>query len=192
MTLTVRLSTHHGHLYAEERSGVSPGNMSEEAERAGRLRVRHSSGSLREALLNFPQKAKTLATRWNRGVYRDARRPSGPRIVDARGPVARTIATVQTFLTAAEIDQLVGDYLAGGSPDELAERYGIHRATVFAHLRRRDVPRRRAGLDEVEAAEAVRLYRRGTSIRVIARGVGVDRKAVRRALEVAGIATRPC
>lgn len=147
------------------------------------------SGSLREALLNFPQRAKTLATRWNRGVYRDLHRSPGARIADARGPVARTIETVQTFLTAAEIDQLVGDYLAGGSPDELAERYGIHRATVFAHLRRRDVHRRRLGLDEVESAEAVRLYRAGVSLRAIGRQVGADRKAVRKALVEANVKT---
>ncbi|MDK9294391.1 hypothetical protein FAM19031_001489 [Propionibacterium freudenreichii] len=87
------------------------------------------------------------------------------------------------------MDQLVGDYLAGGSPDELAERYGIHRATVFAHLRRRDVPRRRLGLDEVESAEAVRLYRAGVSLRAIGRQVGADRKAVRKALVEANVKT---
>ena len=58
----------------------------------------------------------------------------------------RTVETAQTFLTAAEVDALVGDYLAGMSVKALAERYGIHRATVFAHLRRRNVPSRRPGL----------------------------------------------
>lgn len=37
----------------------------------------------------------------------------------------------------------------------LAERYGIHRATVFAHLRRRDVPSRRPGLGIDEKAVAM-------------------------------------
>lgn len=123
-------------------------------------------------------------------MYRDARRSSAPRVADARGPIARTIETVQTFLTATEIDQLVGDYLAGASPDELAERYGIHRATVFAHLRRRDVPRRRPGLDEVESAEAVRLYRTGVSLRATAQRLEVDRKLVRRTLIEANVQIR--
>ena len=98
----------------------------------------------------------------------------------------RTVETAQTFLTAAEVDALVGDYLAGMSVKALAERYGIHRATVFAHLRRREVPRRRPGLSDHEQAEAVRLSRDGMSMRAIGRQMGVDRKAVRVALVDAG------
>lgn len=94
----------------------------------------------------------------------------------------RRIETTSTFLTAAEIDSLVGDYLAGVGINELAERYGVHRATVFAHLRRRNAPRRRTGLDVDEQAEAVRLYRGGVSMRTIARSMGIGRKAVRAAL----------
>lgn len=147
-------------------------------------------GSLREALVNFPGKAQTLVTRWNRGVFRDLRRAAAPRIEDSRGPVVRTAETVQIFLTAAEIDQLVGDHLSGTRVDELAKRYGVHRATVFAHLQRRNVPRRALGLDEAEAAHAVRLYRSGTSIRAVAGQIGADRKTVRSVLEVAGISIR--
>lgn len=140
--------------------------------------------------MNFPRKAQTLVTRWSRGVFRDARRAADPRIEDSRGPVARTTETAQTFLSAAEIDQLVGDYLTGMRIDELAERYGVHRATVFAHLRRRNVPRRTVGLDEAEGADAVRLYRSGMSLRAVARQIGVDRKRVRSVLETAGINVR--
>jgi hypothetical protein len=61
--------------------------------------------------------------------------------------VVREVETVQTFLTASEVDRLVADYQAGVGVLELADRYGIHRATVAAHLRRRDVPRRSTGLD---------------------------------------------
>ncbi|WP_245725862.1 hypothetical protein [Propionibacterium cyclohexanicum] len=140
--------------------------------------------------MNFPRKAQTLVTRWNRGVFRDARRAAAPRIEDSRGPVVRTIETVQTLLTACEIDRLVGDYLSGTRIDQLAGRYGVHRATVFAHLRRRNVPRRPVGLDEAEAADAVRLYRTGMSIRAVARQIGADRKCVRSALEADGSKTR--
>lgn len=94
----------------------------------------------------------------------------------------RKVEMVQTFLTATEIDKLEGDYLAGASIDELAGKYGIHRSTVFAHLRRRGTPRRLTGLDVDEQAEAVRLYRTGLSLRVVSRAMGVDRKAVRAAL----------
>ena len=114
-------------------------------------------------------------------------RPKSSAPKDDRGPVVRTVETAQTFLTASEVDALVGDYLAGMSVKALAERYGIHRATVFAHLRRRNVPSRRPGLGIDEKAEAVRLARAGVSMRAIGRRMGVDRKAVRAALVEAGL-----
>ena len=102
-----------------------------------------------------------------------------------------TVETAQTFLTATEVDALVGDYLAGMSVKSLAEAYGIHWATVVSHLRRRNVPSRRPGLGLDEKAEAVRLARAGVSMRAIARRMGVDRKAVRRALaEASAISAR--
>ena len=120
----------------------------------------------------------------------DSESPKSPKSSapkDDRGPVVRTVETAQTFLTASEVDALVGDYLAGMSVKALAERYGIHRATVFAHLRRRNVPSRRPGLGIDEKAEAVRLARAGVSMRAIGRRMGVDRKAVRAALVEAGL-----
>lgn len=99
----------------------------------------------------------------------------------------RTIETAQTSLTASEVDQPVGDYLTGMSVNSLAERYGIRRASVFSHLRRRNVPSRRPGLCLDEEAEAVRLARAGVSMRAISRRMGVDRKTVRVALVEAGL-----
>lgn len=74
----------------------------------------------------------------------------------------------QTFLTPSEIDQLVADYEAGSGVQELAEKYGIRRATVFAHLQRRGVPRRRPGLNKQEQAKAVRLSREDMTMRASA------------------------
>ncbi|WP_180316855.1 hypothetical protein [Propioniciclava flava] len=101
--------------------------------------------------------------------------------------MVRTVETAQTFLTASEVDALVGDHLAGMGVKALAERYGIHRATVFSHLRRRNVPSRRPGLGVDEKAEAVRLARAGVSMRAIGRRMGVGRKAVRVSLVEAGL-----
>lgn len=74
------------------------------------------------------------------------------------------------------------NYRSGASVNELAERYGVHRATVSAHLTRRGVSRRRPGLGVEEAAEAVKLHLGGVSMRAIARSMGVDRNSIRRAL----------
>lgn len=101
---------------------------------------------------------------------------------DSRGTVVRRIENLQTFLTASEVDRLVHDYLDGATVNELADRYGVHRATVSTHLTRRRVGRRHPGLGVDEAAEAVRLHLGGVSMRAIAQSMGVDRKAVRRAL----------
>lgn len=67
-----------------------------------------------------------------------------PSIADVRGHVVREVEKAQTFLTSAEVDRLVADYTAGVGV--LAERYGIHRATVAAHLRRRKVGSGRSGM----------------------------------------------
>lgn len=144
-------------------------------------------GCLRSTFGNFSPKANTLIRRLNRGVYRVCNRLQNTSPTDHRGPVVRTVETVQTFLAAAEVDHLVSDYEAGAGVQELADKYGIHRATVFAHLRRREVPRRRPGLSDHEQAEAVRLSRDGMSMRAIGRQMGVDRKAVRVALVDAGV-----
>lgn len=144
-------------------------------------------GCLRSTFGNFSPKANTLIRRLNCGAYRVSNRPQNTAPRDHRGPVARTVETVQTFLTAAEVDHLVAEYEGGAGVQELAEKYGIHRATVFAHLRRREVPRRRPGLNDHEQAEAVRLSRDGMSMRAIGRQMGVDRKAVRVALVDAGV-----
>lgn len=139
-------------------------------------------GSLRSTFSNLTPRLKTLVTRWKRGVYRVSQRPETAPVADSRGPVVRRIEHLQTFLTAAEVDRLVDDYLDGTTVNELADRYGVHRATVSAHLTRRRVGRRRPGLGVEEAAEAVRLHLGGVSMRAIAQSMGVDRKAVRRAL----------
>lgn len=84
---------------------------------------------------------------------------------------------------------LVADYVAGVGVGELADRYGIHRTTVAAHLRRGGAPRSVVGLDVNEQAEAVRLYRAGLSLRAIGRQLGVDRKTVRAAIAEANVAS---
>lgn len=111
-----------------------------------------------------------------------SQRPEAAPVKDSRGAVVRRIEHLQTFLTAAEVDRLVDDYLDGTTVNELAETYGVHRATVSAHLTRRRIGRRRPGLGVDEAAEAVRLHLGGVSMRAIAQTMGVNRKAVRRAL----------
>ena len=144
-------------------------------------------GSLRSTFSNIPRRTKTLVTRCYRGLYEGPKRASTPPVRDARGSLVRRIETAQTFLAPSEVDRLIEDYNSGMSVQGLAKKYGIHRATVSAHLSRRSTPRRRPGLDVDERAEAVRLFRAGLSMRAISRRLGVGRKSVRVCLVEAGL-----
>lgn len=143
-------------------------------------------GSLRRQFSNPTPKLKSLISRWKRGVYWVSQRADNTPIQDVRGPCVRRIGKPQTFLTPAEVDRLVDDYLTGLSVGYLAQKYGVHRATVSKHLTRHNVVRRQHGLTKDEAAEAVKLHGVGISMRAIARTLGVDRKQVRVSLVAAG------
>lgn len=129
-------------------------------------------GCLRSTFANLTPHLKTLVTRWKRGVYRVSHRAETGPTEDSRGTVVRRIGHLQTFLTAAEVDRLIGDYHDGTTVSELEDMYGVHRATVSAHLTRRRVGRRPPGLGVDEAAEAVRLHLGGVSMRAIAHRCG--------------------
>lgn len=144
-------------------------------------------GSLRRQFSNPTPKLKSLISRWKQGVYRVSQRVDSTPIQDVRGPCVRRIGKPQTFLTPTEVDRLVDDYHAGLSVGYLAQKYGVHRTTVSKHLNRNNVVRRRPGLTSEDAAEAIKLHQRGTSMRAIAHALGVDRRMLRSTLTLAGI-----
>lgn len=97
----------------------------------------------------------------------------------------------QTFLDAAQVDELVVAYAAGVSVPKLAERYSVHHTTVVAHLKRRSVSLRRRGLTPAQADEAVVLYRQGSTLMEIGVRFGVSQGTVGRAVVKAGYPLRP-
>jgi hypothetical protein len=66
-------------------------------------------------------------------------------------------------LGADEIVGLVDAYTQGGTIDELATTFGIHRTTVMAHLERQGAPRR-SSIVTGNIDEATRLYEEGWSL----------------------------
>lgn len=92
------------------------------------------------------------------------------------------IEHLQTLLAAAEVDRLVDDYLDGTPVNELADRYGVHRATVSAHLTRRHVGRGVRARSRGGGRSGDAPPRRCLDESAFAQSMGVDRKAVRRAL----------
>lgn len=134
---------------------------------------------------------KVVASRRSRGIYRRDRRPLEPSVVDERGRMVRAVGMTQTFLSSAQVDELVASYESGATLVELAERFSIHRRTAAAHLVRRSIPIRRRGLDECHLAEAVELYDEGLSLMEVGLRFGVSQQAVRRALAAEGVTIRP-
>ena len=93
-------------------------------------------------------------------------------------------------LTSSEVDALVTAYLEGERVEDLADRYGIHRSTVMAKLRRAGVPKY-SGWSDDTTAEARRLYEAGLSITEISERTGRARTTIGNHLRAAGVEMRP-
>ena len=78
----------------------------------------------------------------------------------------------QKRLRSAEVDELVAAYRAGDNVEVLAERFGVHRTTAMAHLRRRQVELRAAftAWDHDALSAAAVLYASGESLAAVAAG----------------------
>lgn len=50
---------------------------------------------------------KTVASRWSRALYKRSRRPSELPVTDDRGRLVRAVGMAQTFLSPAQVDELV-------------------------------------------------------------------------------------
>ena len=67
----------------------------------------------------------------------------------------------QRRLTTQQVERLTAEYQAGKDIKALAVRWGMHRTTVAAQLRRAGVALRRQGVPADRLDEAVRLYGEG-------------------------------
>lgn len=111
--------------------------------------------------------------------------------MDSRGRMVRAVGMTQTFLSPAQVDELVALYEKGATLVELGERFSVHRRTAAAHLVRRSVPIRGRGLDEFHLALAVELYVGGLTLMEVGQRFGVSQQAVRHALARADVTIRP-
>lgn len=97
----------------------------------------------------------------------------------------------QTFLTDAEVDELVAAYEACATLRGLAKQFHIRPLTAAAHLVRRGVTVRRAGLDSAQTKEAARLYEAGWTLVQLGRQFQVDAQTARRTITRQGVPIRP-
>jgi transposase len=100
----------------------------------------------------------------------------------------------QRRLSPEDVAQLAAERQAGAEINELAEQFGVHRATVIHHLRRAEVDARRyAGrtLSPERIQAAGELYAAGASLVEVGERLDVDRRYLRRVLPDAGFLLRP-
>jgi DNA-binding CsgD family transcriptional regulator len=97
----------------------------------------------------------------------------------------------QRRLKADEIDRMVVAYEGGMTCREVAAVFGVHRATVSGHLKRRGISLRGQGLHEDAIPEAMRLYEEGTSSWDLGEMFGVSPQTVLSALRREGVEVRP-
>jgi transposase len=90
-------------------------------------------------------------------------------------------------LSTDKLGELVDRYRRGALASELAERFGIHRQTVVAHLKREGVTvRPQVKLTASMVEQAAALYASGLSTAAIGKKYGVDASTVGDALKRVG------
>jgi transposase len=86
--------------------------------------------------------------------------------------------------------ELIAAYQGGAGVKELAARFGVHRETVSAIIRRSGVQRNQRGLTATQISQASCLYAGGWSLARLGDEYGVDGTTVWRALTAAGVPMR--
>lgn len=97
----------------------------------------------------------------------------------------------QTRLSASIRSELLTGYAEGAPVQELATRFGIHRATVWAIAQRAGYPSRAPEHSDELRAEAARLYNDGLTLSQVAKELGIGDEAVRSAVVATGGTIRP-
>lgn len=93
-------------------------------------------------------------------------------------------------LSKGEVADLVQRYRDGASTYALAERFGVHRVTVSAHLHRRGVKTRGTSMTPEQVDQAVRLHQDRWSTARIGRHLDFNGDTVWLALRAQGVRMR--
>lgn len=102
------------------------------------------------------------------------------------------VHAVERRLTAKTIQQIVDEYNAGATSNNLMERYGLGKGPVLDLLHRHGATvRTRGGQSPSEIERAVHLYQAGWSVAKIGVEVGRAPTVIWRALKKRGVELRP-
>jgi AraC-like DNA-binding protein len=106
-------------------------------------------------------------------------------------PETRTTKQVHRRLLPAQLDELMEDYKAGATLNEIAERLHVHRNNVSRALQGQGVSRRYRMIEGERLNEAIAEYQAGKSLAAVGAELGVSMDTVRAALKKAGVTLRP-
>jgi len=108
-------------------------------------------------------------------------------------PVGVTVAPPRSTsprISGAKTQQIAKGYEAELTVYELAEKYGVHRATVSEVLKRNEIAMRRQPPTEAQVDKMVRLYQEGPSLQRVGDRLGFNASTVLNKLRARGITTR--
>ncbi len=123
----------------------------------------------------------------------------GQPTADSSAAVERTTpptprAQLPRRLQTIEVDEMVAAYLAGDTVNDLAQRFGVHRTTVMAHLTRRAAKRPEISTvkwDDETLVAAAHLYTSGASLSRVGERFGVHASTIANRFQRAGVPIRP-
>lgn len=151
----------------------------------------NSEVEIRQQFENPREALKSLISRAEKKGFSGSTRPDGGNITDTRGVVQEEWSTVETRISDEESASLASDYRAGLQVARLSEKYGVHRMTVWRHLRAHGLTQPQNFLTEEKAERAVALYQAGMTLAEAANEVGSNRTSVAKALEDRRVPRRP-
>ena len=93
-------------------------------------------------------------------------------------------------LSSSIVSNVISDYSEGIPVNELAKKYGVHRATISGHLDRAGVSKRPRSMSEAQIDEAVQDYAAGQSLEKIGVRLGFDSSTVLKELRLRGVQMR--
>ena|SRR5215213_2227753 len=95
------------------------------------------------------------------------------------------------FLSDQDISNIVAEYQAGATTQQVGTHYGISKTRVATVLREQGIAIRRQGLSDEQATEAATLYTTGKSLAWLAARFCVAHTTIAVALRRQGVALRP-
>ncbi|TVT20703.1 hypothetical protein LWP59_33840 [Amycolatopsis acidiphila] len=102
-----------------------------------------------------------------------------------------TVYRIQRQLRPDEVAQMVAQYRAGATMQDLADRFDVHRTTILKRLQTLGITTRFSKLEPDEVREAAELYRSGWTLDNLAKKYRVASSTVRAYFLADGVALRP-